>query len=242
MSPPRFLAAWLALAATGTLALGIVAAREAAERARLERDLAGTREEIRVRLGQAERHRDRVVVRAPFATWAHLVAGLHEAAATSRLDRFRYVTLGVVPVTDPGAPLPTADKGDHGETSRDGDTGGEKEGARGERRDRAPATAPYRAMRARVEGGGTYGQIVSFVRALAAVDPPLQLDRIVLRAGPEGPTFEATVHLVTALPVESPRVVTLDRLPAAEPPGDLGAALAGLVPAGAAPAPAEVAR
>ncbi len=230
MNRPRLLAAWLVLAAVGSIALGAVAFRETRERARLQRELATVREEIRVRLGQAERHRDRVLVRAPFATWAHLVAGLHEAAAASRLDRFRYVTLGIVPLTDPAAPVPV-DAGRKEE--RDGSD---------DRTGRGEPPAPYRAMRARVEGGGTYGQVVSFVRALAAVDPPLRLDRIVVRAGPDGPSFEAYVHLVTALPVESPRVVALDRVPPDDLPTGLGETLAGLAPAGAPPAPAEVTR
>jgi len=231
MNRPRLLSAWLALAAVGSLALGVAAFREARDRARLRNELATVREEIRVRLGQAERHRDRVVVRAPFATWAHLVAGLHEAAAASRLDRFRYVTLGVVPLADPTASVPAHVDADRKEPGTAEETAG-----------RGKAPAPYRAMRARVEGGGTYGQIVSFVRALAAVDPPLRLDRIVVRAGADGPSFEAYVHLVTALPVESPRVVALDRIPPDGLPPGIGEALAGLAPPGAPAVPAEVTR
>ncbi|GEM_PF-3371442 len=229
MSRPRLLVAWLALAAVGTVLLGGVAFLEARERTRLGRELARLREEIRARLDQAEHGRDRVVVRAPFATWAHLVAGLHEAAAASRLDRFRYVTLGVVPVTDPTAPVPV--------TAHDEEVSRGNEGRRAAKKKGRDATPPYRAMRARVEGSGTYGQVVSFVRALASVDPPLRLDRIIVRAGPGGPSFEAYVHLVTALPVEDPRVVSLDRLPVPLPP-ELGDTLASL----GLPRPPEVTR
>mgnify|MGYP006293623701 CR=1 FL=1 len=75
----------------------------------------------------------------------------------------------------------------------------------------------HHEMTARVEGRGSYAEIVEWVASLPLADPPLALDRLEIVAEPGAePRFEARVTLGTALPIETPRLVALD------PEGDEG--------------------
>ncbi len=136
------------------------------------------------------------IARATLSDWSDLIRNLHRAASRARLSEFVYSTGAMIPVSDPLDRLPAPPTGDP-EEKPTGDLA-ENDASEVE----TPET-PYRAMTARVDGGGRYDQIVRFVEELAHAEPPLTLDRISITAGPHGPRFLADVHLTTALPVET---------------------------------------
>lgn len=163
------------------------------ENRRIEQEIGNLRQAIDQQLAEARRGTREP--EAPFATWAHLIASIHAAAGRSRLLEMSYQTGDVRVVCGP--------EGDHSPSLP------------------FRPRLPNRAMTATISGQGSYDQLVAFVHSLSEVDPPLVLDRLEITAGERGPRFEARVHMVTALPVESPRVVSLDGLhPAKE--GDDG--------------------
>ncbi|MDQ7007172.1 MAG: hypothetical protein Q9Q40_08060 [Acidobacteriota bacterium] len=143
---------------------------------------------------QLEAHRRAVAPRpapgaAPFATWSHLVAALHQVAAEVPLVRITYRTGEVLPVSAEGGPPGTPASGD----------------------------ARFRAMTATVRGSGDYEEIVAFVGALARSDPPLELLRLRIEAAPRYPRFVAQVYMVTALHVQAPALLRLAEAADREP-------------------------
>lgn len=118
---------------------------------------------------------------APFVTWAHLVAALHQVAAAVPLVEISYRTGEVLAITPGGPPTGPVTEDDEG----------------------------LRAMTATVRGRGSYDQIVAFVAALAGSDPPLEILRLRIEAAPAGPRFAAEVYALTALPIREPVLVGL---------------------------------
>ena len=137
-------------------------------------------------------------LRAPLATWSHMVRGLHHAAGSVDLRQFSYASGTVVALSDPRFPLtqgidlyPGADA----EVSDDPDQV-EQDGT----------SLPYRAMTVEVRGAGGYGEIVAFTDALARLETPLYVDRLQIIEGVGLPRFEGRLYLVTSLPVETEHV------------------------------------
>jgi hypothetical protein len=82
--------------------------------------------------------------------------------------------------------------------------------------DDPPAAIAERRLTATVSGRGSYPVIVDWVRSLPRAEPPLALERLEILAGEGAPRFEAELSLVTALPLEAPRLVALSDLEAPE--------------------------
>ena len=168
----------------------------------LHRVLERIQLETQARLGVQERPSRIVVVRAPFATWADLVSGIHRVGARAGLDDFSYGTGSVVALQHADSHL-VLDDGVAPEDSftQPADAAEEPGGPE--------PPAPYRAMTAVVRGRGSYGAIARFTSLLAENDPALTLDRLRIEAGFGSLDFEAVLHLATALPVEPPEMVSV---------------------------------
>ncbi|ANM31213.1 hypothetical protein ABI59_18985 [Acidobacteria bacterium Mor1] len=195
----RKIPAWVLIAAVATVVTLFATWQALAARAdnkALRSEIDSVRDEADRRLGVMEEI-ELPELRAPLATWSHMVRGLHHAAGEADLNQFSYTSGTVIALSDPRFPLAQGVDlypGEEAEISEYTDPDQDEPDG---------ASLPYRAMTVEVRGAGGYADIVAFTDALARLDTPLYVDRLQIIEGVGLPRFEGRLYLVTSLPVET---------------------------------------